>query len=340
MANVRSWLALAGWAGAIVAGTVFARRAARAPLALAGKTVLITGGSRGLGLSLAYELGRCGCRIAICARDAAELEAAQAQLAEQNIEAAVFPADIANPEEARALVERAIEHFGRLDILVNNAGSIKVAPFEALEHSDFEEAMNLMFWAPVNLSLAVLPHMRREDGGTIVNIASVGGRVSVPHLLPYCCAKFALTAFSTGLGAELRAPLHMLTVVPGLMRTGSYLNAKFRGQAEQEFAWFSLLGNLPAFSVSADHAARTIREAMEHRKYTCTISLPANLLIRSEAVFPETTRIALAATSDWLLPDAHGQTKVVPGKFMVADFGRIFQAFTSLGRQAAENLNE
>lgn len=341
MANGRSsWLAIAGTSGAIVAGAIIARRATRQHLALSGKTVLITGGSRGLGLALALELGRCGCRVGLCARDAEELEAAQKILAEQNIEAAIFTADIANGEEIGPLVQRAVDHFGRIDILVNNAGSIKVAAFDTLQHADFEEAMNLMFWAPVNLTLAVLPHMRREGDGLVVNITSVGGRVSVPHLLPYCCAKFALVGFSTGLSTELRPPLHMLTVAPGLMRTGSYLNAQFRGQAEREFAWFSLLGNLPGFSVSAGHAARAIREAMEHRRHTCTISLPANILIRSEAMFPETTRTAMAAMNEWVLPDAQGHTKTFAGKILNADFGSAFQAFTSLGRHAAENLNE
>jgi short-subunit dehydrogenase len=335
-----SWLAFAGAAGAIVAGAILSRRAARQPAALQGKTVLITGGSRGLGLALAFELGRCGCRLALCARDAAELEAAQKKLAEENLEAATFPADIANPDEAAALVERVVEHYGRIDILVNNAGTIKVAGFETLEHADFEQAMNLMFWAPVNLTLAALPHMRREDGGMVVNITSVGGRVSVPHLLPYSCAKFALVGFSTGLSAELQPPLHMLTVVPGLMRTGSYLNAEFAGQARKEFAWFGLLGNLPRVSIAAAHAARSIREAMEHRRYTCTISLAANVLIRAEALFPETNRGAMAAINDWILPDAKGHARSVVGKILNADFGSIFQASTSLGRQAAENLNE
>jgi short-subunit dehydrogenase len=74
-----------------------------------------------------------------------------------------------------------------------------------------------MFWAPVNLNFAVLPHMKRQRSGHIVDITSLGGRVSVPHLLPYCCAKFAFVAFSKGLSAESEAHrVHVLTVVPGL----------------------------------------------------------------------------------------------------------------------------
>src|SRR5205807_8500998 len=124
--------------------------------------------------------------------------------------------------------------------------------------------------APANLIFAVLPHMRRQHTGHIVNITSVGGRVSIPHLLPYASAKFAFVAFSNGLGAESEAHgTHVLTVVPGLMRTGSYLNAEFKGLAEKEFAWFALMGNLPGFSVAADYAARAVVKALQRKRRTC-----------------------------------------------------------------------
>src|SRR5205814_569018 len=144
------------------------------------------------------------------------------------IEAAVFPCDISDESQIEPLVNRVLDRFGRIDVLVNNAGFIRVAPLENLQHTDFEQAIKRRFWAPVNLSLAVLPHMRKQRSGHIIDITSVGGRVSVPHLLPYCCAKFAHVAFSRGLSAELHASgIQVLTVVPGLMRTGSYLNAEF-----------------------------------------------------------------------------------------------------------------
>lgn len=309
-------------------------------LDLSGKIVLITGGSRGLGLALALELGSRGARLALCARDPGELDEARERLARGGIESAVFACDIARQPEITSLVERVVAHFGRIDVLINNAGIIKVGPLESLEYSDFEDAMSTMFWAPVNLSFAVLPHMRQHKSGAIVNITSVGGRVSVPHLLPYSCAKFALVGFSNGLAAEVRADdIHILTVVPGLMRTGSYLNVDFAGAPKEEFAWFSLLGNLPGFSVAAEYAASSIRHAIENRRRTLTISLPAKLLIASDALLPEVTRCAMEFVNHVFLPAAK-TSETARGKSMNPVFGAVFQALTSLGKSAALRFNE
>lgn len=335
------WLAAAGLsAGALFLASKLANSIRRRPVDLSGKVALITGGSRGLGLAIAQEFARQGARLALVARDAAELENAAAQVRALSAEVAVFPTDITQNNSIQTLVGEVINRFGRIDILVNDAGMIKVAPFENVTHDDFEEAMKLMFWAPVNLTLAVLPHMRQRNSGHIVNITSVGGRVAVPHLLPYSCAKFAFTGFSTGLSSELEADeIHVLTVVPGLMRTGSYLNAGFKGAPEHEFAWFSLLGNLPGFSVSAAQAAAEIRSALQRRRLTCTISLPAKILIHSESLLPEATRTAMQFVNRLALPRP-GQEGTHRGKTLNPKFGVLFQAFTSLGRLAAGTLNE
>jgi short-subunit dehydrogenase len=251
-----------------------------------------------------------------------------------------FTCDITKQLDIQSLLEGVVRHFGRVDILINNAGFIKVGPFDSFEESDFERAMNVMFWAPVNLSLAVLPHMKKHGGGHIVNITSVGGRVSVPHLLPYSCAKFALVGFSTGLSTELKSRgIHVLTVVPGLMRTGSYLNAEFTGAAKQEFALFSVLGNLPPFSVAADYAARCILRALENQQYTCTISVPAKLLIAAEALLPETTRTAFELVTRNILPRSDSSA-TVSGKLLNQRFGKLFHTLTTLGKAAALRFNE
>ncbi len=305
------------------------------------RVILITGGSRGLGFALSQELGSHGSRIALCARDDAELERARKHLESQQIEAATFVCDITREAEIASLVQRVVERFGRIDVLINNAGIIKVGPVDTFDHSDFETAMSLMFWAPLNLTLAVLPHMRKQRSGHIVNITSIGGRVSVPHLLPYCCAKFALVGFSTGLSAEVSSEgIHVLTVVPGLMRTGSYLNAEFTGSAKDEFAWFAVLGNLPGFSVAADYAASCIRRALEQQRHNCTISLPAKLLAASEALMPELTRTSLRFVSSVLLPNRDEGITTHQGKELDVAFGRLFQLVTSLGKASALRFNE
>jgi NAD(P)-dependent dehydrogenase (short-subunit alcohol dehydrogenase family) len=327
-------------AAAVIAARRLLSATVRRELDLRDKVVLITGGSRGLGLALAREFGTQGSRIAVCARDSNELNEACMRLGKQGIDATPFTCDISDHSEVQLLVERVIHQFGRIDILINNAGFIKVGPLDSFTDADFEYAMKVMFWAPVNVTFAVLPHMRTQRSGHIVNITSIGGRVSVPHLLPYACAKFALVGFSTGLSTELKSHgIHVLTVVPGLMRTGSYLNAEFTGAAKEEFALFSLLGNLPPFSVAADYAAACVRRALEKQRYTCTISVPAKLLIAAEALLPETTRAVIQLVNAHLLPRSE-QTDTVLGKVLNSRFGKLFHALTTLGRQAALRYNE
>ena len=328
-------------AAAVLAAGKIIRKASRSSLDLHGKLALITGGSRGLGLALARELGTQGCRLALCARDAAELEEACRRLMQDGIEAKPFVCDISHESEIQPLISRVLAESGEIDILVNNAGHITVGPLDTFEHADFERAMNVMFWAPLNLTFAVLPYMKARRSGHIVNITSVGGRVSVPHLLPYSCAKFAFVGFSTGLSAELSPHgLHVLTVVPGLMRTGSYLNAEFKGSAKHEFAWFGLSSSLPGLTVSAHSAARCIRNALEERRHTCTISLPAKVLIASEALMPESTRAILAFVNRAVLPRSDDRHGPVTGKVVNPEFSTIFQGLTSLGKLAARELNE
>ena len=336
-------LALAGGMAAS-AGFVYAAKKLFTSTArqfdLRDKIVLITGGSRGLGYALAEEFGRRGARLALCARDGGELQRAYNRLQHDGIAAVPFTADITNPAEVSSLVRQVTGHLGKIDILVNNAGHIKAGPFASFDHADFEYAMNIMFWAPVNLTFEVLPQMQARGEGHIVNITSVGGRVSVPHLLPYSCAKFAFVGFSTGLSAELeRNHVRVLTVVPGLMRTGSYLNAEFTGAARDEFAWFGLLGNLPGVSVSARYAARRIRSALETQRRNCVVGLPAKLLISSEALAPETTRTILSFVNRTLLPSSTTQ-ETHRGESLNQSLGKLFQALTILGKKAALTFNE
>lgn len=336
-----SWLALAGLCAVFVLGAKeLVRKRLRPALNLRKKVVLIAGGSRGLGFAIAKELGTQGARLALCARDLDELQEACGRLAEAGIEAVPFAADLSQQVSIRPLVDEVLSRFGRIDVLVNDAGAITVGPLPSFTHADFAQAMDLMFWGPVNLTFAVLPHMKQAGEGHIVNITSVGGRVSIPHLLPYSCAKFAFVGFSTGLGTEAAGDgIQVLTVVPGLMRTGSYLNAEFKGASQDEFAWFGLLGNLPGFSVAAEYAAQRIREALQDGDRVCTISLPAKILIACEALAPESTRTVLELVNRYLLPESsrkHAQR----GKALNPALSAVFQGLTALGRKAAQDLNE
>jgi len=249
--------------------------------------VLVTGGSRGLGLQLAREFGARGARVSIAGRDAAEVERARADLTTRGITAHGIAADVRVQSDVERAVNAATERFGPVDVLVNNAGVIQVAPLDAVTTDDYRDAMATHFWAPLFAVDAVLPSMRARGAGRIVNVASIGGRVSVPHLLPYSASKFALVGWSEGLRAELvRERIYVTTVIPGLMRTGSPENASFKGRNRLEYAWFSIADSLPFLSVDVTQAASAIVDATERGDAELTISAPAVLASLAHGLRP------------------------------------------------------
>src|ERR1051326_1121397 len=305
---------------------------------LAGKTVLITGGSRGLGLAMAEEFAEAGAKIAICARDEQELMRARQHLEQMGVEVCAVACDVSRPEQVQRMVDSVQQQLGRIDVLVNNAGVIAAGPLLTQAVEDFEEAMNVMFWGTVHSTLAVLPQMISRGAGRVVNISSIGGRVAVPHLVPYCCAKFACAGFSEGLHAELkRFGIHVLTVVPGLMRTGSHLHAQFKGKHKQEFSWFALSGTNPLASISAKRAARKIVSATCSNRADLVISWQGKLLAEAHGVAPGLTQEALALVNR-LLPDAGGVTDKKPGHESQSVVTR--SPMTMLGKWAARRYNQ
>jgi short-subunit dehydrogenase len=160
------------------------------------------------------------------------------------------------------------------------------------------------FWGMLYPTLALLPAMRARKSGRIVNITSIGGKLGIPHLLPYSASKFAAVGFSQGLRAELaRDGIKVVTVCPGLMRTGSPRNAIFRGQHRSEYAWFSISDALPGLSISAESAARRIVAACRRGDAEVLFPIPAKLASVVNAVAPGFTAGVLA-TVDRLLPKA------------------------------------
>ena len=309
MAGARSRAArIVGLAAAGVLAHAAWRAATRPRGTLTGEVARITGGSRGLGLLIARELAREGCSIAICARDERELARARDELAARGARVTAFRCDVADREQVETLVRLVTDRFGRIDILVNNASVIQVGPLESMTVGDFERAMAVNFWGTVYTTLAVLPQMRRRRAGRIVNIASIGGVVAVPHLLPYDAAKFALRGFSEGLRSELAGTgITVTTVVPGLMRTGSPINAFFKGRAAQEYAWFSVAAATPLTAMSAPRAARRIVEAVARGEAEVTLTWQARLLGLVHDLFPGATTKLLGRVSR-LLPAAEGGT--------------------------------
>lgn len=251
------------------------------------KVALITGGSRGLGLQIARELCAHGGKVVLLARDENELAQAKSELDRSGTEVLTISCDLSDTAQMQSAVQQALQRFGRIDILINNAGIIEVGPLAHMQFKDFDRAMRLHFWAPYIMQFLIVPQMRAKGGGRIVNISSIGGRVAVPHMAPYSASKFALTGFSDAIRPELaRDKIYVTTVTPGMMRTGSDVHAKFKGDHAAEFRWFKLANRLPFASISVERAARKILNACRRGKPTLVMPVTAHFIIAANAMFP------------------------------------------------------
>lgn len=302
-------------AAAALAGVGLLARRLRKAQPVEGCCALVTGGSRGLGFLIARELLEQGARVAICARDEDELARAVSKLSACG-EVVPVVCDVADPVSVDEMIRSVVRVFGRIDILVNNAGVISVGPADVLSLDDLAEAMESNFWGMVHTTVATLPVMNVQGRGRIANITSIGGKVSVPHLLPYSCGKFAAVAFSEGLSAELAGrDVHVTTIVPGLMRTGSPVGVTYQGQPEKEFVWFSAGDLLPLSAMSAERAAARIVRAIRHRETEVTLTWQARLLRVVHGLAPSAVVRALGLVNR-LLPSSGEQPARQRGSHM------------------------
>jgi NAD(P)-dependent dehydrogenase (short-subunit alcohol dehydrogenase family) len=265
--------------------------------------VVISGGSRGLGLALARRLAAEGARLYLLARSAAELERVLPDLTARGGWAEAVACDIRRPDQVAHAIGRIGSAEHRIDVLVNNAGVIQSTPFEHATTADFEDAFDTHVWGALWLVRAVLPWMRQEGGGRIVNISSIGGRIGVPHMAPYCASKFALVGLSETLHAELAKDRVLVTTVcPSLMRTGSSRNVTVRGQHRREAAWFALASSIPVITMSADRAAAIIIEACRRGRAHVTPGWPARTAEIMSALTPGLLAAIMTAAARTLLP--------------------------------------
>lgn len=297
--------ALAGTAlGALGAGLIV-RRLSRAWAAddMRGRTVLITGGSRGLGYVLAGEFGRLGARVVIVARTEDELARAEAKLRAEGHDVTALVCDVRDETQVARTVAAVVDQTGGIDVLVNNAGVIQVAPLDHTHIEDYEDSLNTHFWGPVYLIRECLPHMRECGGGRILNVSSIGGRVAVPHLVPYSVGKFALVGLSEGLRSELsRHGIAVTTATPGLMRTGSHLRAQIRGRHEREALWFGASVVSSLTSMDARRAARQMVRACLRGEAHVTPGVQARLAEILNVAAPELTAAVASMVTRYLLP--------------------------------------
>lgn len=327
-------------AATAVAGAAFLRALQRVrAFDFRGKVVFITGGSRGLGLALAREASSRGASVAICGRNEQTLNDAAADLRARGGNVLAIACDVRADAQLSMAVRRVEEHFGRIDVAIHNAGTIAVGPFETMTREDYEDAMSSHFWAAYALVARVLPGMKRAGGGRIVLISSIGGKLSVPHLLPYSVSKFALGAFGEGLRGELaRYGIGVTTVYPGLMRTGSPRNAYFKSRHRAEYAWFMLSDTLPLISMPARVAAKQILNATAENRAQAVLSVPAKIAATLHALWPGLSSKALELAARFLPQPGGVEMERRTGE--QSESAVTQSALTALGRKAERDFNQ
>ena len=238
--------------------------------------VLVTGASEGIGAACVTALQRRGARVALVARNEARLKA----LARPDD--LVIPADLADPQQRRAAASRAVEHFGRLDILINNAGLGVSAPAWRAPDAQVRYMFEVNFFAALDLIQAVIPVMKKQRSGLIVNVGSTAGKVAMPWFTLYSATKFALGALTNGLRMEVaHYGIGAMVVCPGFVRTafhehvlgGPPHGAERRGRPGE---------------VTADQCAEAIMKGIERNKRTVVIPRIAWALIVASRLFPRT----------------------------------------------------
>ena len=339
---MRPWMKDSLLMGAIGVGALWLTRQAirrNRWFEFAGKSVIVTGGSRGLGLVIARKLVSAGAHVAICARTEEDVHEAVKEL--RTLGSHVFGAtcDVRDRKAVQAFVDRTVTQFGSVDVLFNVAGVMKVGPLDAMIAQDFREAMEINCWGPLNTMLTVLPVMRHRGWGRIVNIASIGGKLAVPHMLPYDASKFALVGLSTGLRTELMQDgILVTTACPTLMRTGSPRNAEFKGQHRKEFTWFSIGGSLPWISMSAENAADQVLRACQNGDGEVYITNVLSPIVWAARLAPAATNELLGLVNR-LLPEhgGIGQTSA----YGYESYSQLSPSIlTTLGDNSADRNNE
>ncbi len=278
------------------------------------KVIVITGGSTGLGLALARKLVHEGSFLALCARSEGDLELTKLEFISHGFKIFTSVCDVSQPEQVDAFIESVLARFGKIDILVNNAGVITVGAMESFALEDYESAMDIMYWGIVHATRAVLPHFKAMNGGQIVNVTSIGGLVPVPQLHPYVAAKYAAVGFSLAMAAELRKDkIAVTTIAPGLMRTGSFINALFQRNNRKEFKLFAAMSTAPMITISADKAVRDIVSAIRHKKIFTILGVPAKVIHELNHFFPG-TMIRIFGFLNKFVPAKEGTIAFQPGE--------------------------
>lgn len=230
-------------------------------------TVLITGASQGIGKATALLFAREGYDLILAARERQHLDAVAQEIQQFGRSALVVPTDTRQPEQVEHLVRQAIDRYGVIDILINNAGIYSSGPVEQYSVADWHEVLDTNLWGYIHLIQAVLPHMLSRGQGTIVNLASISGKVPVPYLVPYTTSKFAIAGLTEAMQAELSPKgIQVCGIYPNLIKSDFMERAQFVGtDAQARREQLETVLKAPGIERPED-VAKAIWSAVQHHR--------------------------------------------------------------------------
>jgi short-subunit dehydrogenase len=244
---------------------------------LAGKIVVVTGASMGIGEAIAKIFADHGASVVMLSRDAGRVEAARARTGHGERTLAMA-CDVRHREDVDRVIGLTLHHFGRIDIWVNNAGHGMLDSVAQMEMAACREMFDTNFFGAVGAMQAVIPVMRQQGGGAIINISSVAGHIPVPFHAAYSATKFALNAIGKAAGVELKKEgIHILTVCPGRVRTPFSENAVHGKEVKR-------VGS--GRGISAERVARATLRGYLKRKREVVVPWTMHVPVKIYQIFP------------------------------------------------------
>src|SRR3954451_689740 len=222
------------------------------------KVTIITGASSGLGAATARYLAARGATVVLGARRNARIEALADELKRAGTQALAMTTDVTDREQVKALVDAAVQNFGRVDVMLNNAGLMQQSPLERLKVEEWDNMIDINIKGVLYGIAAVLPHMQRQKAGHVINVASVAGHKVTPAGMVYSATKHAVRAITEGLRQEVKAYNIRTTIIsPGAVATElpSHITDEQSAAGIQKF--------YEGYAIPADSFARAVGFAIE-----------------------------------------------------------------------------
>nr|WP_243836242.1 SDR family oxidoreductase [Halomonas xianhensis] len=221
-----------------------------------GKVVIITGASSGLGEATAHRLAQAGAKLVLAARREDRLRELVDAIEQQGGTATYRVTDVTDKDQVEALAKAAKDTYGRIDVLINNAGLMPLSPLDQLKVDEWEKMVDVNIKGVLYGLAAVLPTMREQQSGHVINLSSVAGHVVFPAASVYCATKFAVKALSEGLRMESNGEIRVTNISPGAVDTELTGSITDTQTAEG-------VGELYSIAIDADAIARAIAFAIE-----------------------------------------------------------------------------